>query len=184
MSTGIRSFDPDDFFDDRRRDIERQRAREDRQRQMDDADRRFADSEARRALEEQRLATLDQERARLDAMMTLVNDDKVDLNAEQVKVINDPNMRMMPNGEIVARIESNARDVIRRSGQFSRQNLLPSLPQTRVRRRKKTKTDKNMSAALREANKKFRKANGQLRKGKTQAQLMRYAHKLLRRMSK
>ena len=184
MATGQRGFDPDDFFDDRRMDIQRQRAREDRQRQMDDADRRFADREARRALEEQRLATLEQERARLDAMMTLVNDDKIQLNADEVEVINDPGKRMMPDGEIVSRIDTAARDVIRRSRQFSRQNLLPSLPQTRVRRRKKTKTDKNMSEALRMANKKFRKANGQLRKGKTQAQLMKYAHKLLRRMSK
>ena len=70
------------------------------------------------------------------------------------------------------------REVIARSGQFSRANILPR----NTRTRKKTKTDRNMSLALREANKKFRKANGKLRKGATQAQIMRYAHKLLKRM--
>jgi len=182
LSTGIRSYDPDDFFDDRRRDIERQRAQEDRQRQRDDAERRFAEDEARRALEEQRIAQLDANRARMDAMMTLVNDDRIELTPDQVAVINDRDMRMMPNGEIVRRTGRAAREVIRRSGQFSLRNILPDLPQTTGRKRKKTKTDKNMSKALRLANEKFRKKNGQLRKGATQSKIMKYAHKLLRKM--
>ena len=78
------------------------------------------------------------------------------------------------------------RDVIRRSRQFDRANLLTRIPLPdpgkMKRTRKKTKTDKNMSKALRLANEKFRKKNGQLRKGATQSQIMRYAHKLLRKM--
>lgn len=74
------------------------------------------------------------------------------------------------------------RDVIRRSRQFDRQNLLPRFETKTKRTRKRTQTDKNMSKALRKANDKFRKKNGQLRKGATQAQIMRYAHKLLRKM--
>ena len=74
------------------------------------------------------------------------------------------------------------RDVIRRSRQFDRQNLLPRFETTTKRTRKRTQTDKNMSKALRKANDKFRKKNGQLRKGATQSQIMRYAHKLLRKM--
>ena len=74
------------------------------------------------------------------------------------------------------------RDLIRRSRQFDRQNLLPRFDTTTKRTRKRTQTDKNMSKALRRANDKFRKKNGQLRKGATQAQIMRYAHKLLRKM--
>lgn len=74
------------------------------------------------------------------------------------------------------------RDVIRRSRQFDRQNLLPRFDTTTKRTRKRTQTDKNMSKALRRANDKFRKKNGQLRKGATQSQIMRYAHKLLRKM--
>ena len=74
---------------------------------------------------------------------------------------------------------------IRRSGQFDLQNLLPRDDGSRnkIRRtRKRTKTDRNMSKALRMANDKFRKKNGKLRKGATQSKIMRYAHKLLRKM--
>ncbi len=41
---------------------------------------------------------------------------------------------------------------------------------------------KKMSAALKEANKRYRKKNGDLRAGRTQADIMRYAHKLRRKM--
>jgi len=79
------------------------------------------------------------------------------------------------------------RDVIRRSGQFSRANLVgrltQNLPKPIKRTRKKTKTDKNMSKALRMSNERFRTSKGKLRKGATQAQIMKYAHKLLKRMS-
>tara|TARA_Y100000004_G_C8929186_1_gene419119 strand:+ start:587 stop:1228 length:642 start_codon:yes stop_codon:yes gene_type:complete len=74
------------------------------------------------------------------------------------------------------------RQVIRSSRQFDTQNLLPRFETKTKRTRKRTQTDKNMSKALRKANDKFRKKNGQLRKGATQAQIMRYAHKLLRKM--
>ena len=74
------------------------------------------------------------------------------------------------------------RDVIRRSGQFDRQNLLPRFSEPTKRTRRKTKTDKNMSKALRLANERFRKKNGSLRKGATQTQIMKYAHRLLRKM--
>ena len=74
------------------------------------------------------------------------------------------------------------REVIRRSGQFSRQNLLPDITGISRRRRKKSKNDKNMSEALKEANSKLRKKNGQLRKGKTQADVMRMAQRLAKKM--
>ena len=85
--------------------------------------------------------------------------------------------------EVVRTIET-GRDVIRSSGQFRRDLILPDITPKPKRTRKKTKTDKMMSKALRQANDKFRKTNGQLRKGATQAQIMRYAHKLVRRMKK
>ena len=178
MATGQQGFDPDDFFDQRRIDRQREQTLSDRQRM----DRERADDDRRRALEEQRMAQLDANRARLDAMLTLVNDDDITLSAEEVAVVNDRSLRMMPDGEVVSRRSPSARDVIRRSGQFSRQNLLPNLPATTKRTRKKTKTDKNMSKALRLANEKFRTAKGKLRKGASQAQIMKYAHKLLKKM--
>lgn len=116
------------------------------------------------------------------ALMTIANDDNVVLSDDMVKMINDPEMRLMSNGDIVRKT---GRDIIRQSGQFSRSNLVSRLPTgvSPVRKsRKKTSTDKKMSKALRLANEKFRKKNGQLRKGATQAQIMRYAHKLLKRM--
>jgi len=85
--------------------------------------------------------------------------------------------------EVVRTIET-GRDVIRSSGQFRRDLILPDLTPKPKRTRKRTGTDKMMSKALRQANDKFRKSNGQLRKGATQAQIMRYAHKLVRRMKK
>lgn len=74
------------------------------------------------------------------------------------------------------------RDIIRQSGQFDRQNLLPRFSEPVKRTRKKTKTDRNMSKALRLANERFRKKNGSLRKGASQTKIMKYAHKLLRKM--
>ena len=82
---------------------------------------------------------------------------------------------------VVADIKT-GRDVIRNSRQFDRQNLLPRFKTPVKRTRRKTKTDKNMSKALRLANERFRKKNGSLRKGATQTQIMKYAHRLLRKM--
>ena len=83
--------------------------------------------------------------------------------------------------EIVETIDT-GRDIIRKSGQFRRDLILPDISPKPKRTRKRTGTDKMMSKALRQANDKFRKRNGQLRKGATQAQIMRYAHKLVKKM--
>lgn len=179
MSTGIRSIDPDDFIDvEKERELDRQRQREqnisDRQRQRDERRDDFSrESNAERA-ERIRQQTLEANRRRLQALMGVVNDDSIELTPEMVEIVNDPEIRIMPNGEVV---QKTGRDIIRRSRQFSRANIIPNL-----RSRKKTKTDKNMSKALKIANDKFRKANGQLRKGATKSKIMKYAHKLLKKM--
>ena len=75
------------------------------------------------------------------------------------------------------------RDVIRDSRQFSRANIVGGINLEKPKRtRRKTKTDKKMSKALRLANERFRKKNGSLRKGATQSKIMKYAHKLLKKM--
>ena len=75
------------------------------------------------------------------------------------------------------------REVIRDSRQFSRANLVGGIDLSKPKRtRKKTKTDKKMSKALRLANERFRKKNGSMRKGATQSKIMKYAHRLLRKM--
>ena len=120
-----------------------------------------------------------------DAIRRLVNDDSIVLTPNDVKLINDPTLQMTNDNRIVRNRTRTARDVIRSSGQFSRANLLSRLPvdvSPTKKGRRKTSTNKKMSKALRLANEKFRKKNGQLRKGATQAQIMRYAHKLLKKM--
>ena len=50
------------------------------------------------------------------------------------------------------------------------------------KKRKKTKADRNLSKALKEANSRLRTKSGKLRKGKTQRDVMRLAHRLRRKM--
>jgi hypothetical protein len=104
-------------------------------------------------------------------MMAMVNDPAFKLSADQVQLINDDNRFVADTGMGLVEVQSIE------SGQFDRSRILP-----RTRTRKKTKTDKNMSKALREANARLRTKNGRLRKGKTQADVMRLAHRLRRKM--
>ena len=121
-----------------------------------------------------------QSRAFGDAMMmSMVNDPQFKLSKDQVDLINNDDRMLVTDGN--GMVEVNGRDVIRRSGQFRRDMLLPRTNQKRGR--KKTKTDKTMSKALAQANKELRKKNGQLRAGVTQADIMRRAHRLRRKMS-
>lgn len=109
-------------------------------------------------------------------MMAMVNDPAFKLSAEQVQLINDDSRMVADTGMGLVEVPAAAR--VMGPGQFDRSRILP-----RTRGRKKTKTDKDMSKALREANARLRTKNGKLRKGKTQADVMRLAHRLRRRMS-
>lgn len=117
---------------------------------------------------------------------SMINEPSFKLTADQIDLINnDSRMVAQVNGEMVeipssvvrpARPGSGQARVIG-PGQFDRSQILP-----RKRARKKTKTDKNMSKALEEANRRMRTQKGKLRKGKTQADIMRLAHRLRRKM--
>lgn len=112
-----------------------------------------------------------------------------------MEVINDPNVQMTPDGELQTvaagtlaprrrtsrTSRPSGRQVIRSSGQFSRSNILPPLPKPR---KKNKKHCKNLSECFKEANSKLRNKNGQLKKGKTQADVARMAQKLLRKIGK
>jgi hypothetical protein len=76
-------------------------------------------------------------------------------------------------------IPISGRERIRRSGQFSRANILPPLPKPR---KKNKKHCKNLSQCFRQANAKLRLKNGSLRKGKTQSDVAKMAHRLLKKM--
>ena len=52
------------------------------------------------------------------------------------------------------------------------------------KKRKKTARDRAMKVAIKEANARYRKKNGQFRAGRTQADVMRLANKLADRMMK
>ena len=64
-------------------------------------------------------------------LMEMTNDDSIVITPEMVEVINDPQLRMTTNGEVT---RLTGRDVIRRSGQFSQQALLPTLPGKKKRK--------------------------------------------------
>ena len=152
------SYDPDDRFDrfrDDRRDERRLEA------MMLDAMRQI-DRDTRR---------LD----RPDPLMEVINDPSIIMSAAEKKAVNDPGMMMTPNRRL---IKSSGRVRIRDSKQFANMGIpLPPMKRTR----KKTKMDKTMSMCLKEANKRMRKKNGQLRKGKTMRDVMRLAHRLCKK---
>ena len=110
-----------------------------------------------------------------------------DLAEAGVDILSDPELQAeLDNLDRALQDEGSSlpgREVIRRSGQFSRQNLLPRFSTAAEKRtRKKTKTDKKMSKALRQANSEMRTSKGKLRKGKTQGDVMRRAHRLRKKM--
>ena len=108
-------------------------------------------------------------------VMSMVNDPAFKLTKEQVDLINDDSRMLADTGNGLVEVPAAAR--VQGPGQFDRSRLLRG-----TRGRKKTKTDKDMSKALREANARLRTKNGRLRKGKTQADFMRLAHRLRRKM--
>lgn len=156
------SFDRDDFFADRRIDESREQARIDAMRDLQrDRDRNQEDQER-----------LNLERGRL-ALEEVIDNPTVSIDSSMVRAINDPNI--------------SGRDVISRSGQFSRSSLLFGIglgmgDKEKKKTRKKSKMDLKMSKALKQANATMRKKNGQLRKGKTMKDVMRRAHKLAKKL--
>tara|TARA_B100000161_G_scaffold64793_1_gene43683 strand:- start:309 stop:878 length:570 start_codon:yes stop_codon:yes gene_type:complete len=115
-------------------------------------------------------------------MMAMVNDPEFKLSPDLVELINDEDRILVSDG--VNMIESQRFSPSIR-GQFDRASLISRMSSRTApkRTRKKTKTDKTMSKALAQANKELRKKNGQYRSGVTQADIMRRAHRLRRKMS-
>jgi len=75
---------------------------------------------------------------------------------------------------------SAGREQIRTSGQFNRASLLMGInPKPR---KKNKKHCKNLSTCFKEANSKLRLKNGKLRKGKSQSDVAKLAHRLLKKM--
>ena len=162
------SFDRDDY--DGRDDYDFRRDERREQDRIDEMQREAFEDDFRRDAERDR-----QEQA----IREVVNNDTIVLSPAQVKAINDPLMKMDRTGTVrkIARQRPklSGRQIIRGSGQFTNMGI------PLKRSRKKTKMDKTMSKCLKMANKKFRKKNGQLRKGKTMRDVMRHAHRLCKK---
>ena len=170
------SFDRDEFRpdpEDRRREAERRQERE------RDMDRAFFEQQQRDDFErEMRRDSQEQ------AIRRVVNDPDIVIDPTLLEIINDPEMTMDKSMTVrrTSRRPMTGRQRIRSSGQFA--NLALGVDVSPIKRkRKKTKTDKKMSKALREANARLRTKKGQLRKGKTQGDVMRLAHRLRKKMS-
>lgn len=167
------NFDRDDIYD---RDPRGLFSRDEMRREQDLMD------EIRRSRELERLDRADDMRRAADEAARLEKTKVEKLQTKDlIEAINNPLVEVTPDGRISSRRvmrSPSGRDVIRRSGQFSRANIMPPLPK---KRKKNKKHCKNLSQCFREANKKLRKANGQLRKGKTQADVARMAHRLMKK---
>lgn len=73
-------------------------------------------------------------------MASIVNDDDITIDSEMVEIINDPSTKVV-DGQI-ARVMPSGRDVIRRSGQFRRDLILPRTGNDHSENRKKRKPSK------------------------------------------
>ena len=165
------SFDRDDF---RNRDprglFDRPEQRQD-ERDMRDEMRRERELEEMVRADDQRRMD-DAARAQLEASLGKLTVD--DLR----EMVNNSNIRVTSGGRISSRRPS-GRDVIKASGQFAMQGF--DIPIKKPRKKNK-KHCKNLSSCLRQANAELRTKKGALRKGKTQADVMRRAQRLLRKM--
>ena len=172
MATGQQGFDPDDFI---RRDSDRDMER--REQQQLDAMRRAQEREQQRRDDMQRREEL----ASMQRMADVVNDPSITVDADMVKAINDPNMVMTERGEIARITQRRGLGTGAFAAQFNR-GMGFDLPQTKTRKTKRRKNPK-LAAAFREANARYRTKSGKLRKGRSQSDIARLAHRLLKRMS-
>jgi hypothetical protein len=170
---GDANIDYDDFYD---RDDRGLFDRDEMRRERDLMDEMRRERELARRDREDDMRRAAAEAARLEELNVAKLKTK-----DLIEAINNPLVEVTPEGRISSRRvmrSPSGRDVIRRSGQFSRANIMPPLPK---KRKKNKKHCKNLSQCFREANRKLRKANGQLRKGKTQADVARMAHRLMKK---
>lgn len=163
MATGQQGFDPDDFV---RRDSEQNERRREQDR---------IDSMRRERTRMNRDESMQrrEEMSSMRKMMDVINDSNIQVDQDMVKAINDPMVVMTDDGQL-ARLSGSRTSF---ADQFRRDRILP-------RAQKKTKRRKNpkLAAAFREANQRYRTKGGKLRKGRSQADIAKLAHRLLKKM--
>lgn len=102
----------------------------------------------------------------------VVNDPSITVDEAMMQVINDPAVAMADNGEILVRANGGV------DSDFARAFSMRAAVAKKTKKRKNPK----LAAAFREANARMRTKSGKLRKGKTQRDIARLAHRLLKRM--
>lgn len=168
------NFDRDDIYD---RDPRGLFDRDEMRRERDLMDEIRRERELARRDREDDMRRASEEAARLEETKVEELQTK-----DLVEAINNPLLEVTPEGRISSRRvmrSPSGRDVIRRSGQFTMRGF--DLPVKKPRKKNK-KHCKNLSTCLRQANSELRTKSGRLRKGKTQADIMRRAQRLLRKM--
>jgi len=69
------------------------------------------------------------------ALMEVINDEMITITPEMLPIINDPEIVVTRNGQPAKKLSG--RDVIRASGQFSSSNILPNLPGSKTKKKRK-----------------------------------------------
>lgn len=163
-------FDPDDFRDDRERDRQREQNIADRQRmreqQRQEQERRDREQDARESM---------------DALRRIINDDSITISNEERKIINDPNQRMMENGEVVRRRQTRTGSAF--ANQFRFDKIVPKIKK-KAKSKARKELDKLQSQAFEEANRLLRTKTGKLRKGVTQSDIAKKAQRILKGLRK
>lgn len=152
-----RSFDPDDYIRD-----DSQRDRERREQIM---------------IDQMRMAQEREERRRRERMADVVNDMGITVDKEMMNAINDPEIVMTPAGDLARITRRSSSSSSPFANQFRIDKILPRSPA-----KKKRKKNPRLAKAFKEANAKLRLKNGKLRKGKTQGDVARLAHRLMKKM--
>lgn len=106
------------------------------------------------------------------ALADVVNDPAIMVDDAMMQVINDPRVAMADNGEVMIRANGGIDPDFARAFRGRATNLS----------KRKRKKNPKLAAAFREANRRYRTKSGKLRKGRTQADIARLAHRLVKKM--
>jgi len=106
------------------------------------------------------------------ALMEVINDPRITITEEMIPIINDEDIVVTRNGQPAKKMSG--RDIIRRSGQFSRQNLVPNFA---------TKKKRKVSKYQKEFGKQLKKLKVKHPRTKI-TQLMKRAHRATRKVMK
>lgn len=72
------------------------------------------------------------------ALVEVINDEMITITPEMLPIINDPEIVVTARGQPARKLtRRSGRDIIRSSGQFSRAAMLPNLPGTKTKKKRK-----------------------------------------------